>query len=90
MTPSPSKGEGERVTTPKNKKKGVAVEKELWDRLAKVTREQEATFLTSARLLELTIATLEAVKAYKIASGFYSNSDIQAFDQVSGVLRTCR
>ena len=66
------------------------MEKELIDRLLKADKELPAYLNTPQHMLNITIATLEAVKAYKIASGFYSNSDIQAMDQVSGVLRTCR
>ena len=66
------------------------MERELYNRLLKLIGEHHINLMEPKGLLEITIATLEAVKAYKIATGFYSNSDIQAIDQVSGVLRTCR
>lgn len=63
---------------------------ELVAKLHTVANEQDHDELHASDLLELTIATIEAVKTYKISSGFYSNADVGAIDQVSGILRMCR
>lgn len=63
---------------------------DLEERLHKVAEEQDHDELHASELLELTIVTIEAVKAHKIQSGFHANADVQAMDQVSGILRMCR
>lgn len=63
---------------------------DLYKRLQKVIREEDTDILEPKRLLELTIATTEAVKAHQIACGYHFPSELQAFDRVSGVLRNCR
>jgi len=66
------------------------MEKELEQRLAKVRAETGLTAIHIIDLVNIAIATIEAVKAHKVASGFYARSDIQACDRVSSILRTCR
>jgi len=66
------------------------MEDELKDRLGKVPMELPDKLPYAQTLIENTIRTIEAVKAYKIGKGYYLPEDIQAFDHVSGVLRNCR
>ena len=66
------------------------MEKELRERIDKVGEECHLEEETAPILLKVAIGVVEAVKAHRIQSGFYLNSDIQAMDQVSGILRNSR
>ena len=66
------------------------MEKELYTRLQKVIREQDTDISEPKRVLELTIAVVEAVKTHKIQNGHYDLSVLTAMDVASSQLRNSR
>jgi len=63
---------------------------ELYIRLQKLIGEHKINLMSPIGLLDISAATIETVKAYKIATATWKNQDILSFDHVSGVLRNSR
>ncbi|GAI87644.1 unnamed protein product [marine sediment metagenome] len=63
---------------------------ELDSRLQKLIGEHKINLMSSRGLLEISVATIEAVKAHLIACGPYDDYILSAMDTTSDKLRTSR
>lgn len=66
------------------------MKKELYNRLLKLIGEHKINLMSPRGLLEISVATIEVVKAHKIESGQYPNLELNCFDRVAGCLRSSR
>lgn len=66
------------------------MERELDNRLQKLIGEHKISLMSPQGLLEISVATILAVKAHKIQSGQYPNLELNCFDRVAIALRTSR
>jgi len=66
------------------------MEKKLYNRLLRLIGEHKINLMSPIGLLDISIATIEVVKAYEIETKPYSTTGTSTFDRISSHLRNCR